>query len=74
MNIPNKTLLLKTIVWRILSTIINILLAWVVTGSVEYSLKIGGLDVIFKLLLYFIHEKVWNKQLIKKSEKKILKD
>ena len=74
MNIPNKTLLLKTIIWRVLSTIINILLAWVVTGSVEHSLKIGGLDVIFKLLLYFIHEKVWNKQLIKKNEKKILKD
>ena len=74
MKIPNKTLMIKTLVWRLLSTIINILLAWLVTGSIEDGLKIGGLDVILKLLLYFIHEKAWNKQLVKKNEKKILKD
>ncbi len=52
---------LKTITWRVVGTVDSIALAWIVTGDPMVGLKIGGLELFTKMILYFIHERVWYK-------------
>jgi uncharacterized membrane protein len=56
-----KRHLLKTITWRIVGTIDTMLLGWFVTGDIKLGLAIGGFEVITKMFLYFLHERVWYK-------------
>ena len=51
----------KTISWRIIGTIDTMLLSWFVTGSWKIGVVIGGVEVITKIILYFLHERVWYK-------------
>jgi uncharacterized membrane protein len=53
--------LLKTITWRVVGTIDTMLLGWFVSGDIKTGLTIGGLEVITKMFLYFIHERIWYK-------------
>ncbi len=49
----------KTITWRIIGTIDTILLSWLISGNPYTGLKIGFAEVITKMLLYYLHERVW---------------
>ncbi len=51
----------KTITWRIVGTIDTVILSWVISGDPLVGLKIGGAEVITKMLLYYLHERVWFK-------------
>lgn len=57
----NKRHLLKSVTWRILGTLDTMLLAWLITGNPLTGLKIGLLELVTKMALYFLHEKVWHK-------------
>lgn len=63
----------KTITWRIVGTIDTIILSWFITGELKMGLAIGGVEVVTKMILYFLHERIWYKWIkyglnIKKSE------
>ncbi|MAZ73617.1 MAG: hypothetical protein CMC70_10775 [Flavobacteriaceae bacterium] len=62
-----KRHLAKTITWRIIGTLDTILLSWIVTGDLFLGLKIGVAETITKLILYYIHERVWFKLNIDKN-------
>ena len=49
----------KTITWRIVGTLDTMVIAWLMTGNPVTGLKIGGIETVTKLLLYFAHEKLW---------------
>lgn len=49
----------KTASWRITASLDTTLLAWMFTGNVATALSIGGLEVLTKLVLYFLHERAW---------------
>ncbi len=49
----------KGISWRIVGTIDTILLSFLVTGNFLIALKIGSVEVITKVVLYYVHERVW---------------
>jgi uncharacterized membrane protein len=51
----------KTITWRIVGTLDTIILSWIVTGNLKIGLTIGGVEVITKMVLYFLHERAWYK-------------
>ena len=51
----------KTITWRIVGTIDTILIGWLVSGDPMIGLTIGSFEVFTKMVLYFIHERVWYK-------------
>lgn len=55
----NKRHILKTFSWRGIGTLDTIVLGWLITGNPFTGLKIGGAEVITKMLLYFGHEKLW---------------
>jgi uncharacterized membrane protein len=53
--------LVKSISWRILAAIITTLVALALTGEMAFAAKIGLIDTSVKLLIYFLHERIWNK-------------
>ena len=56
-----KRHLLKTITWKIVGTIDTMLIGWFVSGDPLIGLTIGSFDIVTKMILYFIHERVWYK-------------
>ena len=55
----NKRHIIKTFSWRFIGTIDTILFGWFLTGNPFTGLKIGGVETISKMILYFGHEKLW---------------
>lgn len=53
--------LLKAITWRLIATFITFILTWIITGQIELGFKVGVLDVIIKIILYYLHERAWYK-------------
>ncbi len=51
----------KALSWRVLATLTTGLLVFVFTGSFEIALTVGALEAVAKLLLYFVHERVWDR-------------
>lgn len=51
--------LAKTITWRIVGTLDTMLLGWIITGDLRLGLAIGGTEVLTKMVLYFLHERLW---------------
>jgi uncharacterized membrane protein len=60
-----KETLLKTIIWRTIATLITVLTGWAVTGNYKFGLAIGGIEVVIKMVSYFIFERLWDKVLKK---------
>ena len=52
---------IKGVSWRIIATCDTILLSYIYTGSIGNSLKIGFIEVFTKIILFYIHERVWLK-------------
>ncbi len=52
---------LKAVSYRLTGTVITIFTAWVVTGYPSSALKIGLLDVLIKVFVFYCHERVWNR-------------
>jgi uncharacterized membrane protein len=51
----------KSLSWRILAAIITTFVVLAMTGRLEFAAKIGLIDTSVKLLIYFVHERIWNK-------------
>jgi uncharacterized membrane protein len=51
----------KTVTWRIIGTMDTMLLAWFITGNPLTGLKIGMIEVVTKMALYYFHERAWYK-------------
>ncbi len=49
----------KTITWRIIGTLDTMVLGWLVSGDPVVGLKVGGLELITKMILYYFHERAW---------------
>jgi uncharacterized membrane protein len=56
-----KRHLFKTISWRTVGTLDTIILSGIITGSWETGLAIGGVEVFTKMILYYLHERIWYK-------------
>ena len=51
----------KTFSWRITATVTTVLIAYFITGQVAAALSIGFFEFFAKLLLYYFHERAWNR-------------
>ncbi len=51
----------KALSWRAWATSETVLISYFVTGSLKFAAGIGILDACFKIVTYFLHERVWNK-------------
>jgi len=57
----NKRHLYKTVTWRLVGTLDTMIIGYLVTGNAIIGLKIGFFEVATKLILYYLHEKIWYK-------------
>ena len=57
--VSKKRHIFKTITWRILGTLDTFLLSWIITGSLSIGAAIGGIEIITKMILYYLHERAW---------------
>ena len=53
--------IVKTISWRITGTLDTILVSWLITRKLSLALSIGAVEVFTKMILYYFHERAWNK-------------
>lgn len=53
--------IVKTISWRMIGTIDTVLISWVVIGNLNFAVTIGGVELFTKMVLYYLHERAWNK-------------
>ena len=53
--------LAKTVSWRVVGTIATVLISYIITGTLALAFSIGFIELISKLVLYFFHERAWNK-------------
>jgi uncharacterized membrane protein len=52
--------LAKAVSWRIVATITTMLLVFMFTGNLVVSGGVGLTEVISKIIIYYVHERVWN--------------
>lgn len=52
--------ILKTISWRFWATLTTAILVYIFTGKFTLAATIGGIEIVIKMTLYFIHERAWN--------------
>jgi uncharacterized membrane protein len=51
----------KTISYRIISTLIGFLLMWWISGSIKIGTAFSIIEIIYKPVQYYIHERIWYK-------------
>ncbi|WP_083644389.1 DUF2061 domain-containing protein [Christiangramia flava] len=56
-----KRHLAKTVTWRVIGTMDTMVLAWIISGNPLTGLKIGGIELVTKMALYYLHERAWYK-------------
>ncbi|MCK5220242.1 MAG: DUF2061 domain-containing protein [Candidatus Aminicenantes bacterium] len=61
MKETNTRSIAKAISWRVIATTITFSIAYLLTGEVTTALEIGALDMVFKLISYFFHERIWGR-------------
>lgn len=50
----------KTMSWRIVATSTTILLVFLFTRDFVISASVGSLEVLAKIVIYYVHERIWN--------------
>jgi uncharacterized membrane protein len=58
---------IKAFSWRAIGTLDTILLAWLITGNPLTGLTIGAYEFVTKTTLYYIHDLIWDKCIIRLS-------
>ncbi|MCK8480868.1 DUF2061 domain-containing protein [Psychroserpens algicola] len=56
-----KRTLAKTISWRALGTLSTVVISYIITGTLALAFSIGFIELVSKLVLYYVHERTWNK-------------
>jgi uncharacterized membrane protein len=63
--------IIKALSWRAFGTIATVLIVFAFTRRIVISLGVGAVELITKLVLYYLHERVW--AVIPFGKKKIMK-
>ena len=53
--------LIKATSWRVVGTVDTIVVSYFITGQIKLALSIGGVELFTKIMLYYGHERLWNR-------------
>lgn len=59
MDTPSRSIA-KAVSYRLLGSMATAMIFYVLNGDAKLSAGAGALDLVTKLGLYFVHERVWN--------------
>jgi len=68
--ILSKRHIAKTFSWRLVGTLDTLLLSWLITGDLFTGVKISALEIISKMILYYLHERCWFNSSVSDSKKR----
>lgn len=63
----------KAVSWRILGTFDTIVISYLITGELKMAFSIGTIEVFSKILLYYVHERVWERFTVKNEADELKK-
>ena len=49
----------KAFSWRVIATLTTGVIAYLVTGRLDTAALIGGIEFVFKIGIFYVHERVW---------------
>ncbi|TXD50764.1 MULTISPECIES: DUF2061 domain-containing protein [unclassified Polaribacter] len=52
---------IKALSWRFIGTLDTLIVSYVLIGEIGLATSIASVDFLTKLILYFFHERIWNK-------------
>jgi uncharacterized membrane protein len=52
--------LAKAVSYRVMGSAGTALVVLILSGNMKISLGVGALDMVLKMALYFVHERLWN--------------
>ncbi|MEN8775582.1 MAG: DUF2061 domain-containing protein [Polaribacter sp.] len=52
---------IKALSWRLIGTLDTLVVSYILTGEIALATSIASIDFLTKLVLYFFHERIWNK-------------
>ncbi|MEL6122090.1 MAG: DUF2061 domain-containing protein [Bacteroidota bacterium] len=63
MSTPHKESHLRSIIkgltWRVVASATILVITYFTTGDMETALTVTGIEFFVKLLLYYLHERIW---------------
>jgi len=62
----------KAVTWRIFSSLLTVLLGWLILKNPLTGLKIGIVEIFTKIILFYFHERLWFRTDYGMKEKKSL--
>ena len=65
----NLRSLIKGVSWRFIATVTTMIIVYFFTKELRVAIVIGIIETILKILLFWLHERVWHKIKWGKSEK-----
>ncbi len=51
----------KAMSWRVIGTLDTLIVSYFLTGEIVLATSIASVDFITKMILYFFHERIWNR-------------
>ncbi len=51
--------ILKALSWRVIATSTIIGIAYFTTGDIHLALEMGAIEFFIKLIIYYLHERLW---------------
>lgn len=51
--------ILKAISWRIWATLTTMIIGYFVTHNLSFAMTIGIFEVLSKIILFYLHERIW---------------
>lgn len=67
---PHRSII-KALSWRVTGTLDTVFVSWLITGKLTVAFSIGFVEVFTKMILYYFHERAWNKIKFGKEEVKV---
>ena len=64
----------KAVSWRIVGTLDTMVISWLVTGKLTLALSIGGMEVISKMVLYYLHERACERGMARRQRNTAVHD
>lgn len=61
MTVLKRRHIAKAISYRVVSTLIGFLVMWLISGSVKIGAAFSAVELLYKPIQYYIHERIWYK-------------
>jgi len=62
---------IKAFTWRLTGTLDTMIISFLITGRLKWAISIGFVELFTKTVLYYLHERVWNRITLGKKFKEI---